>query len=210
MPADLAVLAESVTAANAEVGGLLRRAATAHQQAVEVISGLPGAEAPAVKQAADDLIHRMVGFGQQWLEVERRATDTTPEQLTERVAVLETRLEKTNDPIARAELGRAISVVRSQAEALREILSGRERAVARLEHQVAALERLRLAALRHRSADAGRVQAELQPVVDELSEAGGDYDLASDALRDADREATAAEADAAELDPTLVPASRQN
>jgi hypothetical protein len=195
--ADLDEVAQNVGTANAEVGALLRRAATAHRQAIEVISGLPGDEAPAARKAADDLIQRMVRFGREWMEVERRATDTTPEQLTERVAVLETRLEKTNDPIAKQELGRAIAAIKSQAEALGEILNGRERAVARLEHQVATLERLRLAALRHRSADAGRLQAELGPVVEELADAGGDYDLASDAMRDADRETSV-------IDPTPV------
>ena len=188
---ELIALATEVTVGNAEVGALLRRAADAHRQAIEVIVGLPGTEGPAARRAADDLIQRMVRFGREWLEIERRATDMKPEQLTERVAMLETRLEKTKDPIARAELGRAIVAVRAQADALAEILNGRERATARLEHQVATLERLRLAALRHRSADAGRLQAELQPVVEELADAGGDYDLASDALRDADRETSA-------------------
>jgi hypothetical protein len=50
---------------------------------------------------------------------------------------------------------------------------------------VATLERLRLAALRHRSVDASRLGAELQPVVDELADAGGDLDLASEALDEA-------------------------
>jgi hypothetical protein len=185
---ELDQLAADVEKANAEVGGLLRRASSAYRQAIEVVSDLPGSEAPAAKKAADDLVRRMVRFGVEWREVERRATETTPEQLTERVAVLETRLEKTEDTVAKAELTRAIAAVKSQAAALKEILHGRERAVARLEHQVATLERLRLAALRHRSADASRIQAELQPVVEELAEAGGDYDLASDALRDADEE----------------------
>jgi hypothetical protein len=50
---------------------------------------------------------------------------------------------------------------------------------------VATLERLRLAALRQRSADAGRLGAELQPVVDELTQAGGDFDIAAEALTEA-------------------------
>ena len=188
---ELEDLAAEVNAASPDVGALLRRAAEAHKEAASVIGGLGGAEAPAAQRAADDLIRRMVRFGREWMEIERRAASMRPESLTERVAMLETRLEKTDDPIAKAELTRAIGAVRAQAEALVEILRGRERAVARLEHQVATLERLRFAALRHRSADAGRLQAELAPVVEELADAGGDYDLASDALRDADRETTA-------------------
>jgi len=189
-------LAAEVSAANPEVGGLLHRAADAHRRAAEVVSGLGQvAEAPAARAAADDLVGRMVRFGREWMEIESRAKETRAESLTERVALLESRLEKSTDPIARVELGRAIQAIRAQAEALAEILNGRERAVARLEHQVATLERLRLAALRHRSADASRLQAELQPVLEELQEAGGDYDLASEALRDADQETQALSAE---------------
>lgn len=176
-------LAAEVHAANADVGSLLKRAAEAHREAAAVVGPLTGA------RAADDLVRRMVGFGQEWLEIERRAATTQPEALTERIALLQDRLDKTRDAVAAAELERAIAAIEAQKQALTEILAGRERAVARLEHQVATLERLRLAALRHRSADASRLQAELQPVLDELAEAGGDHDLASDALRDADASA---------------------
>ena len=50
---------------------------------------------------------------------------------------------------------------------------------------MATLERLRWAALRHRSADAARLGAELQPVVEELAQAGGDFDIAAEALTEA-------------------------
>lgn len=196
LSSELDRLAAEVTAANPEVGALLHRAADAHRRAAEVVSGLGQAkEAPLARVAADDLVGRMVRFGREWMEIESRANETRPESLTERVALLESRLEKTTDPIARVELGRAIQAISAQAAALDEILLGRERAVARLEHQVATLERLRLAALRHRSADAGRIQAELGPVLEELKEAGGDYDLASDALRDADQASEALSTD---------------
>jgi hypothetical protein len=76
---------------------------------------------------------------------------------------------------------------------LAEIARGRERAVARLSHQVATLERLRLAAVRHRSVDAARLGIELQPAVDELHQAGGELDIESEALSEA------------HLQPTLPP-----
>ncbi len=119
---ELRILAAEVSPANAEVGALLRRAAEAHREAAEVVGGLGQvAEAPVAQAAADDLIKRMIRFGREWLEIERRATDTRPETLTERVALLESRLEKTDDPIAKAELGRAVTAVKAQAEALQEI-----------------------------------------------------------------------------------------
>ena len=179
-------LASQIHGANQDVAALLRRAADAHRQATDGIAG----PAPMVR-AADDLVRRMVRFAGEWLDIERRASSTRPESLTERIVLLESRLEKTADPVTKAELERAIAAVRAQGQALTEILAGRERAVARLEHQVATLERLRFAALRHRSADSSRLAAELAPVLEELTEAGGEYDLASDALQEADREQVA-------------------
>jgi hypothetical protein len=95
------------------------------------------------------------------------------------------RLETTHDPVARGEFEKARDALVAQVDYVNEIARGRERAIARLTHQVATLERLRLAAVRHRSVDAARLGAELQPVVDELAEAGGEMDLAAEALRDA-------------------------
>jgi hypothetical protein len=83
------------------------------------------------------------------------------------------------------ELTRAAEALKAQVAYLDEIANGRERAVARLTHQVATLERLRLAALRHRSADVARMGAELAPVVEELAQVGGDFDIAAEALAEA-------------------------
>ena len=184
--ASLEGLASQIHGANQDVAALLRRAADAHRQATDGVT----ATDPMVR-AADDLVRRMVRFAGEWLDIERRASSTRPESLTERIVLLESRLEKSQDPITVAELERAIAAVRAQGQALAEILAGRERAVARLEHQVATLERLRFAALRHRSADSSRLAAELAPVLEELTEAGGEFDVASDALQEADREQVA-------------------
>ena len=185
---ELGLLAAEVMATNPEVASLLKRAADAHQQAAEAVDALGDKGDPSTRKATDDLMKRMMGFAKEWQSIEKRCATTQPEALTERKVMLQSRLETTEDSIARAELGRAIAAIDAQVDAVREIRRGRERVLARMEHQVATLERLRLAALRHQSADASRLQAELQPVLDELAEAGGDFDLASEALGDADRE----------------------
>lgn len=187
---ELEQLATEAMVTDPEVSALLRRAAEAHQQAAEAVEMLAKNGEPATKNATDDLLKRMVGFAREWHSIERRTATTSQETLIERKAVLEARLDKTEDPIARAELGRAIVAVQAQAEAVKEIRLARERVLARMEHQVATLERLRLAALRHQSADAGRIQAELQPVLDELSQAGGDFDIAAEVLDAAHAEPT--------------------
>jgi hypothetical protein len=99
---------------------------------------------------------------------------------------LEGRVERARDPLARAEFERAREALLAQLGYLDEIQRGRERAVARLTHQVATLERLRLAAVHHRSVDASRLGAELAPVVEELTQAGGELDLAAAALDESD------------------------
>jgi hypothetical protein len=164
-----------------ELGRLLGRAAAAYRDAVEAIGG----EAPAARAAADELARKMTRFGRRWRELEGEAARSRPEELTERLLLVGRKLDGTIDPLARVELARAREALSAQLAYLEEIAGGRERAVARLEHQVATLERLRLAALRHRSADASRLGAELQPVIDELAQAGGDFDIAAEALTEA-------------------------
>jgi hypothetical protein len=164
-----------------ELGQLLLRAAGAYRDTVEAL----GSDAPQAKSAADDLVKRMARFGKRWREVEADAARSVPADVAERLAEVERRLAVTTDPVARAEFERARDAMVAQLAYLDEIARGRERAVAKLTHQVATLERLRLAAVRHRSVDAARLGAELQPVVDELTEAGGDLDTAAEALSEA-------------------------
>src|SRR2546423_273407 len=118
-----------------------------------------GGEAPAARAAADDLVGKMTRFGTRWRELESEASRSLPGDLRERLQLVGRRLETSSDPLARAELARAREALSAQLAYLEEIHSGRERAVARLEHQVATLERLRLAALRHRPAHSARMGA---------------------------------------------------
>jgi len=166
---------------DSELGRLLGRAASAYRDAVQAIGG----EVPEARAAADELVGKMTRFGKRWRELESEASRSRPEDLKERLQLIGRRLDASNDPLARAELARAREALSAQLAYVDEIANGRERAVARLEHQVATLERLRWAALRHRSADAARMGAELAPVVDELAQAGGDFDIASEALSEA-------------------------
>jgi hypothetical protein len=144
-----------------------------------------GDEAPAARAAADEMVRKMARIGRRWREVEAEVALARPAELHERLALVGRRVESTSDALARADLERTREALSAQLAYVDEIRGGRERAAARLEHQVATLERLRLAALRHRSADATRIAAELQPVVDELMQAGGDFDIASEALTEA-------------------------
>jgi len=164
-----------------ELRQLLLRAAGTYRETVDAI----GENAPQARAAADDLVKRMARFGKRWLTIESEAARSVPADVAERLESLNRRIALCEDAVARAEFERARDALKAQLAYLEEIAQGRERAVAKLTHQVATLERLRLAAVRHRSVDAARLGAELQPVVDELTEAGGDLDVAAEALSEA-------------------------
>jgi hypothetical protein len=173
-----------------ELGKLLGRAQTAYRDVVLAL----GDSAPQARTAADDLVKRMARFGRRWKEVEAEAARTQPDELGERLAALDLKLATATDPQTRGDFERAREAVAAQLAYLDEISRGRERAVARLTHQVATLERLRLAAVRHRSVDAARLGSELQPVVEEIADAGQDLDLAAEALTEAQTQAAQVEA----------------
>jgi hypothetical protein len=164
-----------------EIGELVGRAQAAQSEADRAIAQ----DAPEVAQAARDLVGRIERFAERWYEVEREAARSPRRAVEVRLVELDERIAATKDQVAQNEFTRARAALKAQLDYLDEIGRGRERAVARLSHQVAALERLRLQALRHRSVDASRLGAELQPVAEELAQAGVDLDIASDALLEA-------------------------
>jgi hypothetical protein len=165
-----------------ELGELLGRAAVAYRDALAAL----GNDAPAARAAARELVDQLTRFGSHWQLIDAESRRTDRDEVAGRLRALEARLELAGDSLTRGELGRAREALVAQLGYLDEIERGRERAVARLTHQVAALERLRLAALRQRSADAGRLGSDLQPMVDELSQAGRDLELSADALDEGD------------------------
>ena len=165
-----------------ELGKLLGRAASAYRDAVVAIGG----EAPAARAAADELVGKMTRFGKRWRELEAEASTSQARAICGAAAAARPAARRDRRSAgARRARPRASEAMAAQLAYVDEIASGRERAVARLEHQVATLERLRWAALRHRSADAARLGSELAPVVEELTEAGGDFDIATEALSEA-------------------------
>src|SRR5205807_8276409 len=120
--------------------------------------------------------------GKRWREIDAQAHRSDRAGLEARLKDMEQRQAGTTDEQVQAEYERARGALQRQLSYLKEIDNGRERAVARLHHQVAMLERLRLAAIRHRSVDAAKMGEELRAVVDDLTRAGQDLDSAAEAL----------------------------
>lgn len=160
-----------------ELGGLLAQAGRSYQEAVAAL-----AEHKPALRAAEALMQRIARFGQRWQEISAQARRSDRGALEARLADLKAREDAATDDQVRGEYRRAATAVTAQLDALREIHAGRERAIAKLHHQVATLERLRLLALRHRSVDAARQGEELRAIVDDLNQAGTELEAASEAL----------------------------
>lgn len=160
-----------------EIAKLVRHAATSYQQAAEALD-----EHPQARAAAAELVKKIARFGKKWQDIESQAKKSDRTELDQRVAELEKRREQSTDESVKSEYEKALAALREQVTYLNEIGKGRERAVARLHLQVATLDRLRLAAVRHRSASASKLGEELRSVVDDLNQAGQDLDTAAEVL----------------------------
>lgn len=160
-----------------EIAALVQQAFAAYQEAAFALEA-----DPAARGAAEDLVKKIARFGRRWREIEAQAHKSDRAQLRARLADLQQRAQSSNDDQARSEYERAGAALTAQLQYLEEIGKGRERAVARLHHQVATLERLRLAALRHHSVDAGKLGEELKTVLEDVGRAGQELDTAAEAL----------------------------
>lgn len=160
-----------------ELSSLIQQALTTYQQAVESLD-----EHPSARTAAEQLVKKIGRFGKRWQDIESQAQKSDRSKLDERKKDLQARIQAASDDSVRSEYGRALLAIDEQLAYLDEIAKGRERAVARLHHQVATLERLRLAAVRHRSVGAAKLSEDLKSVVEDLSQAGQELDTASEVL----------------------------
>lgn len=160
-----------------EISKLVAQAMTSYQQAADCLE-----EHPQARASAEQLVKKVARFGKKWQDIQAQAHKSDRKQLDERIAELQARKDGSSDEGVRTEYERALCALREQVASLTEIEKGRERAVARLHHQVATLDRLRLAALRHRSVGAAKFGEELKTVVDDLVQAGQELDTAAEVL----------------------------
>lgn len=163
--------------ADDEISKLVAQAMTSYQQAADCL-----AEHPQARATAEQLVKKVARFGKKWQDIEVQARKSDRQKLDQRIAELQARKDASSDDSVRTEYERALGALREQLTSLGEIEKGRERAVARLHHQVATLDRLRLAALHHRSVGAAKFGEELKTVVDELVQAGQELDTAAEVL----------------------------
>ena len=144
-------------------------------------------DAPARKTIEDSVL-RLFEVGRRWAAVEAEGARTSAELLAERMAAMTAKMEKTEDPVAKAQYAHAHEALAEQARYLKEIGASRDRVVARMHHYLAAMERLRFAVINHRSADASRLATEVQPILDDLVDLGKEIDVSSEAMAEVERE----------------------
>lgn len=187
MPSADAQAVDPATAPTDELSILLARARKARDQAASVLESQPMAVT-----AANDLVARVSSYVERWQELARDTAGADRNALADQVKLIEAKRDATADAQVKADYERAVQAFRSQLEYLDEIERGKARAEAKLLHHIALLERLRMAALHHRSVDAARLGGELSSVVEELTEAGGELDDAAAAIKEADEAAVPA------------------
>lgn len=140
-----------------------------------------GARDDESRRAIEAALLRLLQVATQWQSIEDTSRSDHADELVGRMERMDAKIEATEDPVARAQYEQARAALAEQLRYLREIGTSRDRVLARLHHYVAAIERLRFAAVNSRSADASRSSSELQPLVDELESLGRDLDLSREA-----------------------------
>ena len=178
-----------------EMLDLCQRAMALYGRVKEVLEDRQdsGSADPELSRAVKDMVLRIFSLAHKWHEVEREAARCSASDLHVRVEEIEAKLEATSDPVARRQYRMAREALSSQVRYLDDISRNRERVTAQVYNYLAALERLNLAVLNHRGADAAKLSDEIQPILDEIEDVGQEMDLVSDAISEA---AEAAEAPA--------------
>jgi len=137
---------------------------------------------PDLVQAVENLVLRIFAQARKWHEVELEAGRTSAEDLSNRIEEIDAKIQKTGDSVARKQYGLARQALNTQLGYLRDISRNRERVMAQVYNYLTALERLHLAILNHRGADAAKLSDEIQPILDEIDDVGSEMDFESDAF----------------------------
>jgi hypothetical protein len=170
-----------------EVGELVEQGMGVWKKAEETVD-----EESPVRRAVEDSVLRLFDVAKKWQTVESAQSRSSAEGLQKRVEAMQEKIEKTEDAVARQQYEQARAALVEQLRYLKEIGTARERVVARMHNYLAVMERLRLAFVNHRSADASRLSTEVQPILDDLTTLGKEIDCASEALVEVESESAKA------------------
>lgn len=166
---------------------LCQRAVTLYSRVSQVLHDRSdqGTSAHAdLTKGAQDLVLRIFGLARRWQEVEREASRTSAAELAGRIDELDGKISNTKDPVARKQYRLAREALNTQLGYLSDISRSGERVTAQVYNLLTTLERLHLAVINHRGADAAKLSDEVQPILDEIDNVGTEMDYASDAINE--------------------------
>jgi hypothetical protein len=143
-----------------------------------------------VRRALEDSLCRLFDVAGRWADVEADGARAPVEGLVARMEAITTKMERTEDAIAKEQYREAHAALAEQLRYIKEIGTARERVIARMHHYLAAMERLRFAVINHKSHDASRVSTEVQPILDDLNDLGREIDFSSEALGEVEAQPT--------------------
>jgi hypothetical protein len=159
-----------------ELAETVDRAISTRRRVSSVLVNRPADERAPIQKAVDELVRKVIDVAARFREVDRQSEGDSADALCSRADALAKKMEETQDAVARAHYKAAREALLAQLGHLRDIALSRERALARLASYQATLDRLCLAAVHHRSADAERFAAEMRPIMEQLATAGRDME----------------------------------
>jgi hypothetical protein len=168
-----------------EIGALLEKS-MAHWKKIDALleKGAP------VRPQVESTVLRLLDVAKRWQQVEEEKPVESEADLKKRISEMEEKIANADDAIVRQQYEKARASLSEQLKYMKQIALSRERVVARLHNYLTSLERLRLAVLNHRSADASRLSSEVQPVLKELEMLGQELDTGTEAHSELERLST--------------------
>ena len=136
---------------------------------------------PELLAAVEQLVLRILELGVQWQQVERESCRSDAAALSDRIAALGEKIEASSDRVARSQYLQAKKALEAQLRYLNEIATSRERVLARVHNYAATLERVNLAVVNSRGADAATFSSDLAPLIEEIEGIGQELDYAAEA-----------------------------
>ncbi|MEM9489847.1 MAG: hypothetical protein AAGC55_11920 [Myxococcota bacterium] len=138
--------------------------------------------------ALRDSVVRLFEVAHRWQSVEAAGTQNMASSLVERIDELDGRIANSDDDITVKQYEQAKAALTEQLRYIKDINTSRERVLARMHNYLAAMERLRMAAINLASTNASRdAVADIQPLVHDLEKLGADIDTCSVSLLEAER-----------------------
>ncbi|MBI4818069.1 MAG: hypothetical protein HY791_17535 [Deltaproteobacteria bacterium] len=183
----------AVKSAEGEILEILDRSFTIYRAIRADLAGKKGATEKRLGRQVSDLAMRILHISEQCQKIQRDLGGNARDELEQRIADLNVKVESAQDPAAKRTLKAAIESLDGQRRAREAIGFGLERVIARLHANVAMLEKVRFSLVHARSADAERFGGESSPLADTIDELSRELDATSVAVGEVFSEGFASE-----------------